>query len=155
MLRGYLECDDFSMFHQVVFVPALSGYLAGAIEDHAANSGVGGGDGDSAAGELEGALHPMAVQVGSVHVRGLPELSSVHGAGGQVLGRFWLKNGAIWPVFGHFQGKNRGFCLPISTQLNLLSGSLQITYVYQLLRKAVFLKNFCVVRRFLLALTHS
>ena len=48
---------------EVVFVPALANDLAGAIEDDAADGGVGRGDADAAAGEFEGALHPVEVFV--------------------------------------------------------------------------------------------
>jgi hypothetical protein len=48
---------------EVVFMPAFAGYLAGFIENDAADGGVGRGDADSSAGQLEGPLHPDFVLV--------------------------------------------------------------------------------------------
>jgi hypothetical protein len=50
VLRGYAEGDDFSVVNEVVLMPAFAGDLAGAVEDDAADGGVGRGDGDAAAG---------------------------------------------------------------------------------------------------------
>ena len=51
-------------------MPALADDLAGAVENDAADGGIGRGDTDAAARELEGAAHPVEVEVGwSVHVR--------------------------------------------------------------------------------------
>ncbi len=63
VLLGDFEGDDFSVVDEVVFVPAFAGYLAGAVEDDAADGGVGRGDGDAAAGQLEGSLHPVTVLI--------------------------------------------------------------------------------------------
>jgi hypothetical protein len=49
------EGDDFGVVEQVVLVPALAGDLAGAVENDAADGGVGRGDADAAARQLEGA----------------------------------------------------------------------------------------------------
>ncbi len=61
VLSGFVEGDDFGVVEQVVLVPAFADDLAGAIEDDAADGGVGRGDADAAAGEFEGALHPVDV----------------------------------------------------------------------------------------------
>ena len=67
VLRGDPERDDFGVVEQVVLMPAFAGHLAGAIEDHAADGGVGRRDGDAAARQLEGALHPVRVLILWVH----------------------------------------------------------------------------------------
>jgi len=61
------EGDDFGVIEQVVLMPALTGHLPGAIENHAAHGGIGGRNGDAAAGKFEGALHPVGVLVGRGH----------------------------------------------------------------------------------------
>ncbi len=61
MVLGFFEGDDFGVVEEVVLMPAFADDLPGAIEDDAADSGVGRGDADTAAGELEGALHPVDV----------------------------------------------------------------------------------------------
>ncbi len=63
LLRG-IEGDDFGVVDEVVFVPAFACDLAGAVEDDAADGGVGRGEGDAAAGELEGALHVLGIVIG-------------------------------------------------------------------------------------------
>ena len=50
MLHGFAKGDDFSVVEQVVFVPAFSDNLAGAIEDDAADGRVWGAYADAAAG---------------------------------------------------------------------------------------------------------
>jgi len=67
VLRGYLEGDDFSVVDEVVLVPAFAGDLSGAVENHAADGGVGRGDGDASARQFEGALHPVTVSIGIGH----------------------------------------------------------------------------------------
>ena len=67
VLGGDAKGDDFSVVDEVVFMPAFTDYLAGAVEDYATDGGVGRGDGDAAAGEFEGAVHPVAVLIGSGH----------------------------------------------------------------------------------------
>jgi hypothetical protein len=67
MLFGDVEGDDFSVVNEVVLMPAFANNLAGAIEDDAADGGVGRGDGDAAAGKFEGALHPVAILFGGGH----------------------------------------------------------------------------------------
>ncbi len=49
-------------------MPAFADELAGAVEDDAADGGVGRGDADAAAGEFEGALHPVDVFIFDIHV---------------------------------------------------------------------------------------
>jgi hypothetical protein len=58
------EGDDLGVIEEIVLVPALSDDLAGAIENDAADGGVGRGDADAAARELEGAAHPVEVEIG-------------------------------------------------------------------------------------------
>jgi hypothetical protein len=53
--------------YKVVFVPAFAGYLAGFVENDASDGGVGRGEGDAAAGQLEGSLHPVTVLIGGLH----------------------------------------------------------------------------------------
>jgi hypothetical protein len=67
MLFGDVEGDDFGVIDEVIFVPAFACDLAGAVEDDAAYGGVGRGDGDASAGELESAVHPVAILVGAGH----------------------------------------------------------------------------------------
>jgi hypothetical protein len=67
VLLGYFEGDDFSVVEEVVFMPALADYLAGAIENYAAYGWVGRGDADATAGQLKGALHPVTVLIYRVH----------------------------------------------------------------------------------------
>ncbi len=43
VLPGFVESDDFSVVEQVVLVPALADDLSGAIEDDAADGGIGRG----------------------------------------------------------------------------------------------------------------
>ena len=55
-------------------MPALADDLTGTVENDAADGGVGRGDADATARKLEGAAHPVEVEVGggagwSVHVR--------------------------------------------------------------------------------------
>ncbi len=69
MLFGFVEGDDFGVVAEVVFVPAFADDLAGAVEDDAADGGVGRGNADAATGQVEGALHPVGVFVGNIHVR--------------------------------------------------------------------------------------
>ena len=73
-----LEGGDFGVVAEVVLVPAFAGELAGAVEEDAADGGVGRGEGDASASEGEGAVHPGAVLVGGGHGRGRVELSSLH-----------------------------------------------------------------------------
>jgi hypothetical protein len=63
VLLGDFEGDYFSVVDEVVFVPTLTGYLTGFVENYAADSGVRRGEGDAAAGQLEGSLHPVTVLV--------------------------------------------------------------------------------------------
>ena len=63
VLLRLFEGDDFRVVEQVVLVPALADHLSGAVENHAAHSGVGRGDADAAARELNGALHPVSVLI--------------------------------------------------------------------------------------------
>ena len=67
MLLRLPEGDDFGVVEQVVLVPAFADDLAGAVEDDAADGGIGRGKSDAAAGEFEGALHPVDVLLLSVH----------------------------------------------------------------------------------------
>jgi len=62
--RGLAEGDDFGMVEKVVLVPALANDLTGAVENDAADGRVGRGDADAAARKLEGAAHPVEVEVG-------------------------------------------------------------------------------------------
>ncbi len=59
VLFGFAERDDLGVVEQVVLVPAFANDLAGAIENDATHGGVWRGDADAAAGEVEGALHPV------------------------------------------------------------------------------------------------
>jgi len=52
MLLGDFEGYYFGVIDEVVFVPAFAGNLAGAVEDDAADGGVGRGDGDAPAGQF-------------------------------------------------------------------------------------------------------
>ena len=63
LLRGF-EGGDFGVVEEVVLVPAFAGELAGAVEEDAADGGVGRGEGDASAGQVEGAVHPVGVLVG-------------------------------------------------------------------------------------------
>ena len=65
VLRGNLEGSHLGVVHEVVLVPPFAGYLAGAIQNHAAHGRVGRGDGDAAPGQLQGSLHPLAVEFGA------------------------------------------------------------------------------------------
>jgi hypothetical protein len=58
---GLAESDDLGVVEEIVLVPALANDLAGAVENDAADGGVGRGDADAAARKLEGALHPVEV----------------------------------------------------------------------------------------------
>ena len=58
------EGGDFGVVEEVVFVPAFADELAGAVEDDAADGGIGRGEADAAAGEFESALHPVGVLSG-------------------------------------------------------------------------------------------
>ena len=70
MSCGLAEGDDFGVVKEIVLVPALADDLAGPVENDAADSGIRRGDTDAAARELEGAAHPVEVEVWrSVHVR--------------------------------------------------------------------------------------
>ena len=66
MLRGFVEGDNFSVVEEVVLMPAFADYLTGAVEDDAADNGVGRGDGDAAVGEIKSSLHPVDVLVGLI-----------------------------------------------------------------------------------------
>ena len=63
-VTGDLEGGDFGVVAEVVLVPAFAGELAVAVEQDAADGGVGRGEGDASAGEREGAVHPVGVLVG-------------------------------------------------------------------------------------------
>ena len=63
VLLGDFEGDDFSVVDEIVFVPAFAGYLAGVVENDAADGWIGRGEGDASAGQFEGAVHPVAVLV--------------------------------------------------------------------------------------------
>jgi hypothetical protein len=63
VLLRLFEGDDLRVVEEVVLVPALANDLAGAVENHAADGGVGRGDADAAPREFEGALHPVEVLV--------------------------------------------------------------------------------------------
>ena len=67
VLCGDLESDHFGVVEKIVLVPAFAGNLAGAVEKDAADGGVRGGEGDTAASQLESALHPVMVLVGCGH----------------------------------------------------------------------------------------
>jgi hypothetical protein len=62
-LGSSLERGDFGVVEQVVLVPALAGQFSGAIQNHAADGGVGRGNSDAAPRQFEGALHPFLVLV--------------------------------------------------------------------------------------------
>ena len=61
VLLSFAKGDDFGVVEEVVFMPALADHLAGAVEDDAANRGIGRGESDAAPGQFEGALHPVCV----------------------------------------------------------------------------------------------
>ncbi len=63
VLLGDFEGDDFSVVYEVVLVPAFARYLAGFVENDAADGGVGRGESDAAAGQLQGSLHPVTVLI--------------------------------------------------------------------------------------------
>jgi hypothetical protein len=50
---------------EVVLVPPFADYLTGVVQNHAAYSRVGRGDGDAPASQLQGSLHPLAVEFGA------------------------------------------------------------------------------------------
>jgi len=56
--------DDFGVVEEVVFVPAFTGKLSVAVEEDAADGGIGRGEGNTSAGEVEGALHALKVLIG-------------------------------------------------------------------------------------------
>ncbi len=91
VLLRFVEGDDFGVIEQVVLVPALADDLAGAVENDAADGGIGRGDADAAPRQLEGALHPVNVLVGLIAHR-----------------RFSLRMGTIkcksaeWPLAARF-----------------------------------------------------
>ena len=74
VLFGLVEGDDFGVVEEVVLVPAFADDLAGAVENDAADGGIGRGDADAATRELEGAPHPVSVFVGDVHGRAVHRL---------------------------------------------------------------------------------
>ncbi len=63
LLRGF-EGGDFGVVEEVVLVPAFASELAGAVEEDAAYGGIGRGEGDAAASEIKGAMHPVGVLAG-------------------------------------------------------------------------------------------
>ncbi len=65
---GLAQSDDFSVIEEIVLVPALANDLAGAVENDAADGGVGRRDADAAARELEGAAHPERILLGNSHI---------------------------------------------------------------------------------------
>ena len=67
VLRSHTQRDHFRVVDQVIFVPAFACYLACAVEDDAAHGRVGRGDGDAAARQLEGAMHPVTVLIWGGH----------------------------------------------------------------------------------------
>ena len=70
-LLGILQGGDFGVVAEIVLVPAFAGELIVFIEEDAADGGVGRGEGDAAAGEIKGAVHPVEVLIGSGHLPGL------------------------------------------------------------------------------------
>ena len=67
VLFSDFEGGDFSVVDEVVFVPALARDLAGAVENDAADGGVGRGEGDAPTGQFQGSLHPIAVLIQGAH----------------------------------------------------------------------------------------
>ena len=84
VLCGVFEGGDFGVVEEVVFVPAFADEFAGAVEDDAAYSGVGRGEADAAAGQFEGALHPVGVVSGGGHCRMLSSLHVARRAAGSL-----------------------------------------------------------------------
>ena len=77
VLGGYFEGNDFGVFHQVIFVPTLPGYLPGAVQNHTAHGGVWRADCDAAAGQFQCPLHPVPILIQSIH--------SIRGASSRIL----------------------------------------------------------------------
>ena len=69
VLLRLFQGDNLGVIEEIVLVPALADNLTGTVEDDTADGGVGRGDADAAARKLEGALHPVEVEIGrSAHV---------------------------------------------------------------------------------------
>ena len=81
VLAGLAEGDDFGVVEEIVLVPALADDLAGAVENDAADGGVGRGDADAAARELEGARIQWRSRSDGIFMRAGEEQSSLHWAG--------------------------------------------------------------------------
>ena len=69
MLCGF-QSGDFGVVAEVVLVPAFAGWLAVSVEEDAAYGGVGRSEGEAAAGEGEGAVHPVEVGIDGCAHRG-------------------------------------------------------------------------------------
>jgi len=72
------------VIEQVVFVPAFGEEFAVLVDEDAAYSGVGRCEADAAAGEREGAVHPVGVLGGGGHCRMLSSLHVARRAAGSL-----------------------------------------------------------------------
>jgi len=67
VLSSSFESGYLSMVEEIVFVPAFADEFTIAVEDDAADGGVGGYEAGAATGEVEGAVHPVGVLVRGGH----------------------------------------------------------------------------------------